>query len=94
MQQAVIADQAVIHDIPQGGDILVSSDYSYVDNLDNVIDGGDGAAAQPSETEAAGIPEAEFAQLCEAVSTGTTDFETASKTPNLSKEQRDTLESL
>ena len=94
MQQAVIADQAVIHDIPQGGDILVSSDYSYVDNPDNVIDGGDGAAAQPSEPEAAGIPEDDFAQLCEAVSTGATDFETASKTPNLSKEQRDTLESL
>lgn len=94
MQQAVIADQAVIHDIPQGGDILVSSDYSYVDNPDNVIDGGDGAAAQSSEPEAAGIPEDEFAKLCEAVSTGATDFETASQTPNLSKEQRDTLESL
>ena len=94
MQQAVIADQAVIHDIPQGGDILVSSDYSYVDNPDNVIDGGDGAAAQPSEPEAAGIPEDDFAKLCEAVSTGATDFETASQNPNLSKEQRDTLESL
>lgn len=94
MQQAVIADQAVIHEIPQGGDILVSSDYSYVDNPDNVIDGGDGAAAQPSEPEAAGIPEAEFAQLCEAVSTGTTDFETAAQNPNLSQTQRDTLESL
>ena len=94
MQQAVIADQAVIHEIPQGGDILVSSDYSYVDNPDNVIDGGDGAAAQPSEPEAAGIHEAEFAQLCEAVSTGATDFETAAQNPNLSQEQRDTLESL
>lgn len=94
MQQAVIADQAVIHDIPQGGDILVSSDYSYVDNPDNVIDGGDGAAAQPSETEAAGIPEDDFAQLCEAVSTGATDFETAAQNPNLSQVQRDTLESL
>lgn len=94
MQQAVISDQAVIHDIPQGGDILVSSDYSYVDHPDNVIDGGDGAAAQPSEPEAAGIPEDDFAKLCEAVSTGATDFETASKNPNLSKEQRDTLESL
>ena len=80
MQQEVIADQAVIHEIPQGGDILVSSDYSYVDNPDNVIDGGDGAAAQPSETEAASIGEA--------------DFETFSKNQNLSKEQRDTLESL
>ena len=94
MQQAVIADQAVIHDIPQGGDILVSSDYSYVDNPDNVIDGGDGAAAQPSEPEAAGIPEDDFAQLCEAVSTGATDFETAAQNPNLSQTQRDTLESL
>ncbi len=94
MQQAVIADQAVIHDIPQGGDILVSSDYSYVDNPDNVIDGGDGAAAQPSEPEAAGIPEANFAKLCEAVTTGEIDFETATQNPNLSQAQRDTLGSL
>lgn len=95
MQQAVISDQAVIHDIPPEGDIINHSEvFDYADNHEN---GGQPAETAPDEAERAdaqGIPEAEFAKLCEAVSTGETDFETAAKTPNLSQVQRDTLESL
>ena len=90
MQNAVVADQAVIRDIPPEGDIINNIEvFDYADNPEN---GG-----QPEEAEQAdaqGIPEDDFAKLCEAVSTGATDFETASQNPNLSKEQRDTLESL
>ena len=95
MQQAVISDQAVIHDIPPEGDIINHSEvFDYADNPAN---GGQPAETAPDEAaraDAQGIPETEFAQLCEAVSTGATDFNTAAQTPNLSKEQRDTLESL
>ena len=72
----------------------LTKEQRAIAGADEIARWGDLTKHCAANTIDAGIPEDEFAMLCEAVSTGATDFETAAKTPNLSQVQLDTLESL